>query len=160
MTAWDIAKWPVLPPRRRRLVAVLYYVTPTVPAEVPRISPGAAIAIVVWIGASALFAVYVSNSPPTTRRTVRWPVRWLFLLWLWITNLALLFGAEFDAELERGRELQAGLPAEKSIQLPPRDTRDIEKREKQRSKDVEDGRRLRLSHSAASPTQGKESDDA
>ncbi|NKU65062.1 ribonuclease BN, partial [Rhodococcus hoagii] len=47
-----------------------------------------------------------------------------------------------------------------SIQLPPRDTRDIEKREKQRSKDVEDGRRLRLSHSAASPTQGKESDDA
>ncbi|WP_238782314.1 YihY/virulence factor BrkB family protein [Prescottella equi] len=161
VTAWDIAKWPVLLLVVGVLVAVLYYVTPNVSQPKFRwISPGAAIAIVVWIGASALFAVYVSNFASYNKTYGSLAGAVVFLLWLWITNLALLFGAEFDAELERGRELQAGLPAEKSIQLPPRDTRDIEKREKQRSKDVEDGRRLRLSHSAASPTQGKESDDA
>ena len=51
----------------------------------------------------------------------------VFLLWLWLTNLALLFGAELDSELERGRELQSGLDAEETLQLPPRDTRNIEK---------------------------------
>ena len=51
----------------------------------------------------------------------------IFLLWLWITNLALLFGAELDAEMERGRQLQAGIAAEEELQLPPRDTRVIDK---------------------------------
>ncbi|MGH3331721.1 MAG: YihY/virulence factor BrkB family protein, partial [Nocardioidaceae bacterium] len=66
-----------------------------------------------------------------------------FLLWLWITNLALLFGAELDAELERGRQLRAGMPAEDTLQLPPRDTRKIDKAARKRDKDVERGRRLR-----------------
>ena len=67
----------------------------------------------------------------------------MFLLWLWITNLALLFGAELDAELERGRELQAGLPAEKEIQLPPRDTRKSDKADEKARADELRGRRLR-----------------
>jgi membrane protein len=71
----------------------------------------------------------------------------VFLLWLWITNLALLFGAELDAELERGRELQAGLPAEEVIQLPPRDTRNIEKSERKEREDIERGKEIRLSAS-------------
>ena len=69
----------------------------------------------------------------------------VFLLWLWITNLALLFGAELDAELERGRELQSGIAAEETVQLPPRDTRNIEKAEKKQAEDVARGRELRLS---------------
>ena len=75
----------------------------------------------------------------------------VFLLWLWITNLALLFGAELDAELERGRELQAGIPAEEVIQLPPRDTRKSDKTAAKERADVERGRRLRV-------TRGQEQD--
>ena len=73
----------------------------------------------------------------------------VFLLWLWLANCALLFGAEFDAELERGRQLQAGIEAEEDIQLPPRDTRKSEKAEKQEQEDVELGRRIRLEHAGA-----------
>jgi membrane protein len=69
----------------------------------------------------------------------------VFLLWLWITNLALLFGAELDAELERGRQLVSGIVAEETVQLPPRDTRNIEKAEKKQAEDVARGRELRLS---------------
>ena len=69
----------------------------------------------------------------------------MFLLWLWITNLALLFGAELDAELERGRQLQAGMPAEREIQLPPRDTRVVEKMEAAREKDIKRAEELRRS---------------
>ena len=70
----------------------------------------------------------------------------IFLLWLWIANLALLFGAEFDAELERGRQLQAGIAAEKDIQLPPRDTRKSDKAAEKEQKDIAEGRRIREQH--------------
>jgi len=66
----------------------------------------------------------------------------IFLLWLWITNLALLFGAELDAEMERGRQLQAGIAAEHDIQLPPRDTRVIDKTDAKDDTDIEQGREL------------------
>jgi membrane protein len=69
----------------------------------------------------------------------------VFLLWLWITNLALLFGAELDAELERGRQLQAGLRAEREIQLPPRDTRVSDKNEAAEQKDIKRAEELRRS---------------
>ena len=69
----------------------------------------------------------------------------MFLLWLWITNLALLFGAELDAELERGRQLQAGIAAERDLQLPPRDSRVTDKNQAKEERDVERGRRLRKS---------------
>jgi membrane protein len=69
----------------------------------------------------------------------------VFLLWLWITNLALLFGAELDAELERGRQLQAGIAAERDLQLPPRDSRVTDKNQAKEEQDVERGCRLRKS---------------
>ena len=69
----------------------------------------------------------------------------VFLLWLWITNLALLFGAELDSELERGRELQAGVEAEEKVQLPPRDTKVSDKLAEKEKEDVARGRRLRES---------------
>jgi membrane protein len=67
----------------------------------------------------------------------------VFLLWLWITNLALLFGAELHAELERARELQAGIAAERELQLPPKDTRLVEKNEASEANDIKRGRWLR-----------------
>ena len=74
----------------------------------------------------------------------------IFLLWLWITNLALLFGAELDAEMERGRQLQAGIPAEHDIQLPPRDTRVIDKADAKDARDIKQGQRLRRSRGESS----------
>ena len=144
---WNIAKWPVLLLVVVLVVALLYYATPNIQQPKFRwISVGALLAIVTWIVASALFGFYVSSfsSYNKTYGTLAGVV--VFLLWLWITNLALLFGAELDSELERGRELQSGLPAERDIQLPPRDTRNITKAEKKEREDIERGRELREAH--------------
>jgi membrane protein len=149
---WNIAKWPVILLAVVVVVAILYYATPNVQQPKFRwISVGAVVAIVVWIIASVAFGFYVSNFASYNKTYGALAGVVVFLLWLWITNLALLFGAELDAELERGRELQAGLPAERTIQLPPRDTRNIEKAEKKEQKDVERGRELREAHADAAP---------
>lgn len=142
---WDIAKWPVMLAVVILIVALLYYVTPNV--EQPRfrwISVGAVVAIVVWILASAAFGFYVANFSSYDKTYGSLAGVIVFLLWLWITNLALLFGAELDAELERGRELQAGIAAEETIQLPPRDTRKTDKAAKKAEEDADLGRRIRL----------------
>ncbi len=86
------------------------------------ISIGAVLAIVVWVVASVAFGFYVANFSSYNKTYGSLAGVIVFLLWLWITNLALLFGAELDAELERGRQLQAGIKAEETLQLPPRDT--------------------------------------
>lgn len=144
VTAWDIAKWPVMLAVVILLVALLYYATPNV--RQPRfrwISVGATIAIVVWVVASALFGFYVAHfgSYDKTYGSLAGVI--VFLLWIWITNLALLLGAEVDAELERARELQSGIVAEETLQLPPRDTRVSRKREEKLATQVAEGRELR-----------------
>ncbi|GAA4381988.1 YihY/virulence factor BrkB family protein [Nocardioides caricicola] len=144
VTVWNIAKWPVLLAVVVLIVALLYYATPNV--RQPRfrwISVGAVIAIVAWIAASVGFGFYVANFSSYDRTYGSLAGVVVFLLWLWITNLALLFGAELDAELERGRQLQAGIPAEEVLQLPPRGTRTIEKAQRKEHRDLERGRRLR-----------------
>ena len=144
VTVWNVAKWPVILLVVVFIVAVLYWSTPNVKQPKFRwISVGALVAIIVWIIASALFGFYVANFSSYNKTYGALAGVVVFLLWLWITNLALLFGAELDSELERGRELQAGLPAEENLQLPPRDTRNIEKAEAKEEKDVERGRELR-----------------
>jgi len=105
-----------------------------------------------WIGASVLFGVYVANFGSYNKTYGALAGVIVFLLWLWITNLALLFGAELDAELERGRELRAGLPAERELQLRPRDTRVSDKRKAAVKKAVERARRLRRSRSGSTST--------
>jgi membrane protein len=122
VTIFQIAKWPVLLIVVMVMLAILYYAAPN--AKLPGfkwISPGSIIAVLVWIVASALFAFYVANfgSYNKTYGTLGGVVT--FLVWMWITNLAVLFGAELNAELERSRELEAGEPAEEEIQLEPRD---------------------------------------
>ena len=141
---WNIAKWPVMLLAVMTVVAVLYYATPNVKQPKFRwLSVGAVLAIVVWVVASALFGFYVSRFSSYNKTYGALAGVVVFLLWLWITNLALLFGAELDAELERGRELMAGLPAEESLQLPPRDTRGIEKAEDREREQAVEGRRIR-----------------
>ncbi|MEU4361078.1 YihY/virulence factor BrkB family protein [Promicromonospora sp. NPDC023987] len=145
VTVWSIAKWPVVLLLVVVLVAILYRVTPNVRQPRMRwLSVGAFVAILVWALASAAFGLYVATfaSYDATYGSLAGII--VFLLWLWITNLALLFGAELDAELERGRELQAGIAAEESLQLPPKDARASEKRAVKRQKEVERGRELRF----------------
>ena len=144
VTVWNIAKWPVVVLVVVLVVAILYYATPNVRQPTFRwISVGAAFAIVVWALASLAFGFYVAtfSSYSSTYGSLAGVV--VFLLWLWITNLALLLGAEVDAELERGRELQAGLAAEREIQLPPRDDRGIEKAREKEREDERKGRAIR-----------------
>jgi membrane protein len=106
---------------------------------------GAGVAILAWILASVLFGFYVGNFGSYNKTYGALAGVIVFLLWLWITNLALLFGAELDAELERARQLQAGIAAERVLQLPPRDSRVTEKNQAKLERDVERGRRLRKS---------------
>jgi membrane protein len=121
VTVWDIAKWPVLLVIVSGMFAFLYFIGPNVRQPSFRwVTPGGMLAVLVWIVVSLLFGLYVANfgSYDKTYGTLGGVI--VFLLWLWISNVALLLGAEFDAELERERELQAGLPAEEEIQLPAR----------------------------------------
>jgi membrane protein len=146
VTVWNIAKWPVVVVLVVTAIAVLYHWGPNV--RQPRfrwLSLGAVVALVVWVVASLAFGFYVANfaSYEGTYGSLAGVI--VFLLWLWISNLALLFGAELDAELERGRQLQAGIEAEETLQLPPRDTRASEKKQHKREEDVRLGRALRES---------------
>jgi membrane protein len=127
VTIWGIAKWPVLLVVLMGMVAGLYYVAPNV--RQPRlrwVSPGGIVAVVTWVLASAGFGLYVSNfsSYGKTYGTLGSVIT--FLVWLWISNLALLFGAELDSELERERELKMGLNAEKELRLRPRQAANAE----------------------------------
>ncbi|BAH51464.1 YihY/virulence factor BrkB family protein [Rhodococcus opacus] len=151
LTVWNIARWPFILGVVIVAVAILYYVTPNVQQPKFRwVSAGALVGIVTWILVSVLFGLYVSNFGSYNKTYGSLAGVIVFLLWLWITNLALLFGAELDAELERGRELQAGLPAENTIQLPPRDTRVSDKNTEKYEEFVEQGRALRASDGATS----------
>jgi membrane protein len=125
VTAWDIAKWPVLVLLVSLMFSVLYWAAPNVRQPGFRwITPGGVVAVLLWIAASAAFAFYVANfgSYNKTYGTLGGVI--VFLIWLWISNIAVLLGAELNAELERGRELEAGEPAERELRLPPRDAAD------------------------------------
>ena len=146
LTLWSVLRWPVILLFVIVAVATLYYATPNVQQPKFRwISVGAAVAILTWLVASLLFGLYVGNfsSYNKTYGTLAGVI--VFLLWVWITNLALLFGAELDAELERGRQLQAGLPAEEALQLPARDCRGVDKDAEKDREFVRRARALRRS---------------
>jgi membrane protein len=119
---WNITKWPVMAAIFILMVDVLYYASPNAKLRGFRwVTPGAIVAIVVWALASALFAFYVANfgSYDKTYGTLAGLV--VLLLWFWITNLAILFGHQLNAERERSAEIEEGQPrAEQEIQLEPR----------------------------------------
>jgi membrane protein len=119
---WDIAKWPVLMLIFAGILAILYYTAPNVRQPgFSWASPGSLLAVVLWLIASALFAAYVANfgSYNKTYGTLASVI--VFLIWLWISNIAILLGAELNAELERGRQIEAGQPPDAEPFLPLRE---------------------------------------
>ncbi len=144
VTVWNIVKWPIMLLVVVFLVALLYYASPNIKQPKFRwVSVGAGLAIVVWILASLGFGIYVANFGSYNKTYGSLAGVIILLLWLWLTNMALLFGAEVDAEIERSRQLQAGIEAEESLQLPPRDTRRSEKEALKLEAQIEQGRELR-----------------
>jgi membrane protein len=124
-TAWGIAKWPVMLVIVIGLVALLFNATPNVKRRQFRwISPGAAVAVVGWLVASVGFAFYVANFGSYNKTYGALGTVIVLLVWLWITNLMLLVGAQFDAELERERQLVAGEPAEDQLRVAQRQAPD------------------------------------
>jgi membrane protein len=123
LTVWRYAKWPAMIVLILLIFGVLYYTAPNARIGGVRwVTPGAIIALVAWIVASIVFAIYVANfgSYDKTYGTLGGVV--VFLLWMWITNIAILLGAELNAEVTRARQLDAGVPgAERELQLRERD---------------------------------------
>ncbi|MGN6403347.1 YihY/virulence factor BrkB family protein [Sinomonas sp.] len=147
VAVWEIAKWPVAVVLAIILIAILYYFTPNVRQPKFRwMSTGSLIALLVFALATLAFGFYVGNFGHYNKTYGALGGVIILLLWLWILNMSLLFGAEVDAEVERGRELQAGIRAEETIQLPPKDTRKIEKKQQQEEEDIRHARELRREH--------------
>lgn len=140
-TVWDIAKWPVLLVVVSVIFSILYKATPNV--KQPKfkwVTPGGAIAVIVWVLASAVFAVYVAFSGSYNKTYGSLATVIVFLVWLWITNIAILLGAEFNAETQRERLIQAGMPADLEPFAEVRDTKKMDDDEKER---VEEAARVR-----------------
>jgi membrane protein len=123
VTAWEIAKWPVLALLVLTMISVLYYVSPNVKLRGWRlVTPGSVLALALWGVASAGFSFYVANFGRYDKIYGALGGVVTFLVWLWLTNIAILLGSELDSELERERQLVAGVPgAGDQIQLEPRE---------------------------------------
>ena len=141
---WSVVRWPLAIALVGLVIAVLYYATPNVRHERIRwVSHGAAFAIVASSAATGAMALYVSTVAPYDRI-----YGWLggglaVLLWLYIINLVAVFGAEVDAEVMRLRQLNSGIPAEETVQVPLRDTARNLALATQRADDIAEGRRIR-----------------
>ncbi|MFE2586388.1 YihY/virulence factor BrkB family protein [Streptomyces sp. NPDC059378] len=133
LTVWSIAKWPVLVVLVTIMIAILYWATPNARVKGWRwITPGSFLALVIWMIASAGFALYVANfaSYNKTYGTLAGVI--VFLVWLWITNLAILLGLEFDAEALRQRAIAGGHPPQAEPYAEPRDTRKWSEQDRRR----------------------------
>jgi membrane protein len=125
---WDIAKWPVVIILISLLFAVLYWAAPSARRGGFRwITPGSSLAGLAWIVASALFALYVAAFGSYNKVYGSVAVVIVFLIWLWISNLAILVGAEFDAELRRSRAVSAGHEPGGGPYRQPRDTKKVDR---------------------------------
>lgn len=125
VTVWNYAKWPVMILLFSLVIGLLYWASPNVKRGFRWVTPGSVFAVLIWIVASAAFAVYVATfgSYDKTYGSLAGIV--IFLIWLWISNIAILFGLEFDAELERGRAIEAGHPPDEEPYVEPRDDRKL-----------------------------------
>lgn len=144
LLVWRIARWPLLAAVVIFVLAFLYYFAPNVKlARFRWMSLGAAVALTVLLLASLAFGLYVSNFADYDRLYGAFGGIIVFALWLWIANIAILVGAEFDVELERVRELQAGIPAETQVQVPLRDASRIAKSVREDRKEATQARDIR-----------------
>ncbi|WP_253195433.1 YihY/virulence factor BrkB family protein [Streptomyces sp. JHA26] len=136
MTVWSIAKWPVLVLLVTIMIAVLYWATPNAKVRGFKwVTPGSIVALLIWMVASAGFAFYVANfgSYNKTYGTLAGVI--VFLVWLWVTNLAILLGLEFDAEMARQRVIDGGYPPDEEPYVEPRDTRAWDEADRRRAAD-------------------------
>lgn len=144
MTVWSIAKWPLLVVLVAIMLAVLYWAAPNAKGRGFKfITLGSLLALVIWLVASAAFAFYVANFGSYNKTYGALAGVIIFLVWLWITNLAILLGLEFDAEMARERAAVSGHPAENEPYVEPRDTRkwtDEDHRAAARDDHLTDGR--------------------
>ena len=122
VTVFNIAKWPVIALVVSLIFAFLYYVGPNVKQPGFKwVSPGGVVAVILWVIASALFAFYVANFGSYSKTYGSMAAVIIFLIWLWITNLVMLLGAELNAEIERGRQIEGGHDPEQEPFLPHRE---------------------------------------
>jgi membrane protein len=126
VSIWNIAKWFVIALLFVGMIGLIYYASPNVKQRGFKwVTPGGLVALVVWLVASGGFALYVSQFGSYNKTYGSMAGVVVILIWMWITNLAILFGHELNAERERSVQLDAGLPgADKEIQLEPRDEPD------------------------------------
>jgi len=127
ITVWEVAKWPFVLLAVCLILGILYWASPN--AEHPGfrwLTPGSVVAVLLWLIASVGFAIYVAgfSSYNKTYGAMAAPI--VFLIWLWISNVAVLLGAELNAELERGREIERGAPEDREPFVEPRDTRKMD----------------------------------
>ena len=144
LTAWNFGKWPLLAALALVIVAILYYFTPNIARPRMRwVSWGSLFAIVGWVIATAGFGLYVSTIGPYGKIYGWIGGGIVLLLWLYLTNIVLVFGAELDAEIVRMRQLKSGIEAEEHIRLPLRDTSRNLLIADQRARDIAAARALR-----------------
>ncbi len=134
VTVWGIAKWPVLLIMVSLMFAILYWASPNAKQGFRWVSPGGLLAVVIWLIASGLFALYIANFGHYNKVYGSLAGIIIFLIWMWISNVAILLGAEFNAELQRGRAIAAGAPADAEPFTEMRDDRKLRKSNQRKSK--------------------------
>lgn len=140
--AWNIAKWPVLLILISILLAVLFWASPNAKqAGIRWVSPGGLIATVLWLIFSALFAVYVVEFSSYNKTYGPLAGIVIFLVWLWLSNVAVLLGAEVNAELDHAKAIADGLPEDVRPFAEPRDTRKLDENDQQAVKEAQSRRR-------------------
>jgi membrane protein len=133
LTVWSIAKWPVLMILVTLMIAILYWASPNAKIRGFKwITPGSCLALVVWMVASAGFAFYVANFASYNKTYGTFAGVIVFLVWLWITNIAILLGLEFDSETVRQRAVAGGYPPDEEPYVEPRDTRKWDEEDRRR----------------------------
>jgi membrane protein len=144
VVAWDIAKWPVLLVLVTAMISLLYWACPNVKQPGFRwITGGGALAVTIWLVASGAFAGYVSLSGSYNKTYGSLATVIVFLVWLWITNIALLLGAEFNAETEHQRAIDAGVPEDVEPFVDVRDARKLSQDERDRIETASEERAAR-----------------
>jgi membrane protein len=129
VTVWDIAKWPILLVIVSIMFALLYWASPNAKQGFRWVTPGGLLAVGVWVIASAAFAFYAANFGSYNKTYGALAGVIIFLVWLWISNIAVLLGAELNAELERGRAIAAGHPSEAEPYMELRDSSKIKEQD-------------------------------
>jgi len=136
MTVWSLAKWPVLLVLVVAMIAILFWAAPNARGRGFRwVTPGSLLALVLWMAASAGFALYVANFASYNKTYGTFGGVIVFLVWLWVGNLAILLGLEFDAEMARARAIAGGLPEDDEPYVEPRDTRTWTAEQRERATD-------------------------